>query len=384
MSQIFRSIMQTGFGAKTKIAYVGCGYVADFYLATLPNHRQLQLVGVYDRDPNRLNAFSSFHDVSPYDSFQALLNDESIEIIVNLTNPRSHYQVTKAALLHGKHVYSEKPLAWDIEEGRELEELAMHSNLYLASAPCSILGEAAQTAWKVARTQQLGPVRLVYAEMDDGLIHKLNYQSWRSKSGAPWPYRDEFETGCTLEHAAYYITWLVAMFGPAKTVTASASNLLDEKIPGVQLSRQAPDFTVGCIEFHSGVVARLTCSIIAAKNHSMQIFGDDAVLTIEDAWDYGSCLSISPRQMPSTPKPVPLARKFKSVHAHDPAHSMDFSRGIAELADAIQKQRPCRLSADFCLHVDEISHAIDSPQPNGGTYQLQSSCRSMAPMDWAE
>ena len=81
---------------RTAIALVGAGYVADFYMATLPNHPELDLRGVYDRNPERLRDHAAFHGVETYASFDEVLGDRGVEIVVNLTNPRSHYDVTRA------------------------------------------------------------------------------------------------------------------------------------------------------------------------------------------------------------------------------------------------------------------------------------------------
>ena len=78
------------------IAIVGCGFVADYYLATLPGHPELRLIGVTDRDPDRAARFAAFHAVPKYDSFDDLRHDDRVELVLNLTNPKSHYDVTKA------------------------------------------------------------------------------------------------------------------------------------------------------------------------------------------------------------------------------------------------------------------------------------------------
>ena len=161
-----------------------------------------------------------------------------MKLVVNLTNPRSHYEVSHACLDRGKHVYSEKPLATDWSQAVELVEFAEHSGLQIAAAPCTVLGEAAQTAWKAIRQGRIGPVRLAYAELDDGMVHRENYRTWISASGNSWPYEDEFEVGCTLEHAGYYVSWLAAMFGPAETVTAFAACQLPDK--GTNAALQPP------------------------------------------------------------------------------------------------------------------------------------------------
>jgi predicted dehydrogenase len=178
-----------------KIAIVGCGFVADYYLATLVNYPELHLAGVFDRDEERLGRFASFHGVSRFRSYEELLADRSVELVVNLTNPSSHHQVSLAALMAGKHVYSEKPLAMSFQEAEQLVALAENRGLRIVSAPCTVLGEAAQTMWKALRDGRIGTPRLVYAEMDDGPIPLLDHQSWASPAGAPWPSRDEFEVG---------------------------------------------------------------------------------------------------------------------------------------------------------------------------------------------
>src|SRR5262249_15616284 len=152
------------------IAIVGCGYIADFYCETLINYPNLDLVGAYDRKEENLRPFCHRWSVRPYLSMEQLLEDGSVQLALNLTNPRNHYDVTKRCIEAGKHVYSEKPLAMDSESAQELVTLAKRMGVYLASAPCSVLGETAQTVWKALGDNAIGRVRLVYANFDDGMI----------------------------------------------------------------------------------------------------------------------------------------------------------------------------------------------------------------------
>jgi predicted dehydrogenase len=375
----------------TRIAIVGCGFVADYYLNTLSSHPQLELVGVMDRDPERATHFGNYHSVPVYPTLEELLNDAKVDIVLNLTNPRSHYDVSKAALMAGKHVYSEKPLAMEFLQAQELVTLAEQKGLYIASAPCSLLGETAQTIWKALRENVVGAVRVVYVEMDDGLVHRMTYKQWRSASGLPWPYKDEFEVGCTLEHAGYYVTWLVAFFGPAESVTAFSSCQIQDKQTDVPLDVNAPDFSVACIKFKSGVVARLTCSIIAPHDHSLRIIGDEGILYTKDCWYYKSPVYIK-RLLTIRRKTIvsPFRRKYPLVGKSIPqtrykgAQQMDFCRGVSEMADAIAQQRPCRLSAQYSLHVNEIVLAIQNSLDVSSPYQMKSSFAAIEPMPWAK
>ena len=122
------------------------------------------------------------------------------------------------------------PAPFDVQRG----------GLGLASAPCSLLGETAQTVWRALRERVVGTVRLVYAEMDDGMVFRMPYRSWVSAAGVPWPAKDEFEVGCTFEHAGYYLTWFPAFFGPARTVTAFSACLAPDKQTDVPPATRGP------------------------------------------------------------------------------------------------------------------------------------------------
>jgi predicted dehydrogenase len=382
-----------------RIAFVGCGYVADFYMKTLPNHPELELVGVMDRDRSRASQFSRYHSVPVIDTLDALLKDSRVEAVVNLTNPRSHFEVTRAALEAGKHVYSEKPLGMTYAEAEELVKLANSRGLVLSGAPCGVLGETAQTLWKALRDKEIGKPRLVHAELHEGPLYKLNYRDWRSNSGASWPWKDEFEIGCTLEHAGYYLTWLVAFFGPAKSVTSYASVLVPEKASDVELTPHAPDFSLASIEFVSGVVARISCSLYAPYDHHLRIFGDGGVLSTAECWNYDSPVYLSRRTplalraekhpraaklLGMGPKEYPLVRKPKFAFKTKGAHRQDMCRGVAELAHAVKQNRKSRLSSEFCLHVNEIVLAIHYADKTPMPYKMLSTVGPMAPMEWAE
>jgi predicted dehydrogenase len=386
------------------IAVIGCGYVAEFYAKTLGNYPELKLVGAYDRNDWNLQAFCHRWSARRYANLAELLEDPSIELILNLANPRSHYELTKQCIEAGKHVYSEKPLAMDAAGARELVDLARQKNVYLASAPCSMLGETAQTVWKALREGVTGEVRLVYANFDDGMIApKLSPWSWKNESGIPWPAKDEFEVGCTYEHAGYILTWLAAFFGPALNVTAFGACLLHDK--GVAVDSMAPDFTVGCIEYGNGVVARVTCSLVAPKDKSLTIIGDDGVLTIPDVRN--DVCPVYLRRIPPDRwrgaierrlnnwrrflrlpgsevdwhfwRRYPLVRKpVGRFVSRDKA--TDFCRGPAELADAIQEQRACRLSAQLGWHITELIESLQYPERFGFRRMLTSTFEPIQPL----
>jgi predicted dehydrogenase len=384
-----------------RIGFVGCGYAADSYFQSLKKYPQLELVAVTDRDQKRLSEFGAYYSVKTCSTVEALLADPSIEMIVNLTNPSSHFEVSKACLEAGKHVYSEKPMTMAFSEAQELVELANTKGLYLSSAPCGVLGETAQTLWRALNSGEIGTVRLVYAELEDGPVQLREPHLWRSASGAPSPYRDEFEVGCTFEHASYYLTWFTAFFGPAKAITAFAACLWPNKqvVPEEPLYVTTPDFSVACITFASGVVVRLTNSFVAPHNHSVQIIGDKGILTVDDCWNYSSPVYLDKySKLRLRINRFPILKTFPFVKGWFAAHPreyppvkkvswkkrytryrMDYARGIAELARAITERCPSRLPADFCLHVSELVWAIQNATHE--PYQVTTTFQPLQPMD---
>jgi predicted dehydrogenase len=370
-----------------RIAIVGTGYVADYYFTTLRAYPQIQIVGAWDNRPAALSHFCTAHSVTPFSSYEAMLASDA-EIVVNLTNPQSHFVVSRDALLAGKHVYSEKPLGMDMIEANELVHIAKSNNLYLSGAPCSLLGESAQTLWRELRRGRIGTVYCAYAEMDDGLVSGMAYRQWLSETGIPWPWKNEFETGCTLEHAGYYLTWFPAFFGPATHVTAMSSTLVDDKSTDEPLNPNGPDFSVATVTFQSGVVVRLTCSIVAEHDHQLRLFGEEGTLSIEDSWFYGSPVKLQKkfnvrRRQLTTPK-LPIKLQGKAVkHDYRGSQQMDFARGIVELSDAITEGRRCRLDADYMLHVNELVLAIHHAGPTGVSMPIHSRFEAIEPMDWA-
>lgn len=357
-------------------------------MRSLQTFPQIEVVAAYDHDHARLAAFCAYWNVVPAASASAMFEElPPGSIVLNLTNPDAHYTLNKAALLAGHHVYSEKPLAMQVDHAQELAALADGAGLLLASAPCSVLGQAAQVLAGAVRREVAGKPRLIYAELDDGFIPQAPYESWISESGAPWPYQDEFHVGCTLEHAGYYLGWLIAMFGTVKTVVAASAEVLPDKQGGPY---GTADFSVATLFFENGPIARLTCSIAAPHDHSIRIIGDKGVLSVDQAWANAAPVKFRPRlRIRRRLMESPIARRIKPSGPSHPkvgrwgAASMNFALGVAEMFDALEERRPCRLSSDFALHMTEVALAIQNAGQDSGAQHMTSRTAPMDLMPWA-
>ena len=141
-----------------KVAMIGCGSISGIYLTNITKvFKELELVGVCDLIPERAEKAQKEYNVpkiypTMYDAFA----DPEVEVILNLTRPYQHFDVSKAALEAGKHVYSEKPLGADFEEGKKLVALAKEKGLMLGGAPDTYLGAGIQTCRELIDNGAIG------------------------------------------------------------------------------------------------------------------------------------------------------------------------------------------------------------------------------------
>ncbi|PCJ49779.1 MAG: oxidoreductase [Gammaproteobacteria bacterium] len=370
------------------IAIIGTGFVADLYVRSFKASPEVEIVCAFDIDAARLVKFCDYWKINKAKTVDDLLSDKRISLILNLTNPASHYEVSKYCLEAGKHVYSEKPLALEMNHAYELFELAKENDLMIGSAPCSFLSETAQTLRYALEAKKAGKPYLIYAELDDDFISKAPYKKWKSESGAPWPYKDEFEVGCTIEHAGYYLTWLMMIFGTVETVVSATANLVDNSLIS---DKVAPDFSTAILYFKSGVVARLTCSIIATHDHKIRIFCENGVLSVKECWNNTSSVFFKSRKVIRRRLiNNPFSKKIKLPGPTHPkvgkfgAASMNFALGPVDMLKSISENGTTRMSSKFALHLNEVTLAINNPGRQGKTHTMKTTMPNIEPMPWAK
>jgi predicted dehydrogenase len=405
--------------APMRVGVIGCGYVFDHYMATWDRHPTIELAGVADRDAARLEVVGSAYALRTYGSNDELLADPTVDIVANLTSIESHYEVTRAALLAGKHVYSEKPLCAELSKAHELVGLAEERGLALGCAPSNALSASVQTLWRAVAGGAIGDVRIVYAECDDNPIYLMEPEEWRSPTGAAWPFLDEYRQGCTHEHVGYHLTTLCSMFGPVKSVTAFSKVTIPDKTKSPLSPSDTPDFSVACLDFSSGVTARVTCSIGAPYDHRLRVIGNKGMLSVDTYRDY-ECpvyherftkLSLNARKAMSVRRSPVLGRLFgvggrrlslvrPAARAARPGADgalrsslrgvvaglkrsqlgqQDKAVGIAELADALAQGRRFFPPPHFTLHLTELTIAIQGAGTSSAPYEMTTTFEPFGP-----
>ena len=351
------------------LGIVGTGNIAGGYARDALTHPEIRLVAATDIDPARAAAFAEMHGCRDHATLDAMLADDEVDIVVNLTVHHAHHEVTKRALEAGRHVYTEKPLALTSAEAHELVDLATSRGLRLGCSPSTFLGEAQQTAAGLVRGGALGPVRAVYAEVNWGRI-----ETWHP---APQSF---FEVGVMVDVGVYPLTLVTTMLGPARSVRAWGWELMPDRhaLDGSAFRIGSPDLIVTAVELDGGAVLRLTTSFYVGRPAkgigSIEFHGDDASLALGNFQEFDTSVEVGPYG--GSYAPVPLVRPGYRGTA--------WARGVAEMADAIAAGRPHRASAEQAAHVVDILTAAAASMADGGRpVGIGSTFEPPALMPWA-
>lgn len=350
-----------------RLGIIGTGNIAGPYAEDFKKYSEVELVGAADIDPERAKAFAEKHGIHAYESTEALLADDRIDLAVNLTTHRAHKAVITQCLEAGKHVYSEKPLATTYADARELVELADRKGLRLGCSPFTLMGESQQTAWKYIRSGRLGKVRLAYAEVNWARI-----ETWH-----PEP-QSFYDIGPLFDVGVYPLTILVSMFGPARRLHAYGTVLYPERITksGTPFTVSSPDFVVTMLELEDGTVVRLTTNFYVGhhnKQTGIEFHGDLGSLYMKQWQDFGAPVEVS--EFNKQYEPVPLLIEASP--------GTPWGRGAWEMARAIQEDRAHRFSGELAAHVVEILDAAASSIKEGCPVELTSSFVPPTPLEWA-
>lgn len=355
-----------------KIGIVGCGNISDIYLKNLTTvFENTEVYSVCDVDETKANAQAQKYNVAKVQTFEQMLTDPKIDIILNITTPKNHFEICKKALLAGKHVYVEKPLCVSYDEGKQLLSVAKEKGLYIGSAPDTFLGAGIQTAINLIKTGAIGkPVGGAAYMMCSG------HESWHP---SPEFYYD-IGGGPLFDMGPYYITALVRMLGPVKSVYAVGTRAFDERTItseqkyGQKIPVRVDTHNVGILSFENGAVVTLVTSFDVIK-HSMpkiEIYGSDGSINVPDPNKFGGPVTIATREQ----------KQFTEVSLISEYSDNYRGIGISEMITAIEEGRMNNASGSLALHVVEIMEAFVKSSENSAQVLIESDPLPEVALDW--
>ncbi|MGO6902411.1 Gfo/Idh/MocA family protein [Rhizobium ruizarguesonis] len=289
----------------------------------------------------------------------SLIDDKNIDLILNLTIPAAHFDVSMRALSAGKHVFTEKPLGVTAAEGRRLVDAAALKGLMLGSAPDTFLGAAGRHARRRMEAGAIGkPVTGTAFMMGRGMEHWHPDPSFYYQAGA----------GPVMDMGPYYLTMMVNLIGPIRRVQAVATSGQEERLITAEGRKQGTTFKVGTptsvlslLEFDCGATVTFGTSwdVFRHSNHPIELHGTEGSLRLPDPDNFGGSVALSSRGAPWQETDT-SGDLFGAVNwpiaAPDRANYRML--GLADLARAIIEGRAPRASGDLALHVLEVMEAI--------------------------
>ena len=353
---------------RVKTAIIGCGSISNIYMESFTNGKFsiIELIACSDLDEARMRESAERFDIRAM-TLDEVLADASIELVLNLTTPAAHYPITKRALLAGKHVFSEKMIAVELEEGRELVALANEKGLRLGVAPDTFLGASVQTAKYIVDKGLIGRPVSCRASVS------RNYGIY----GEFLPHLYKKGAGIGFDMGGYYLTALAAILGPIKQISAlteiSGKSRKNTRVGAPMFEQEyeleVPNVIAAAMQYESGVLGTLhmNSDSIIDERTNLEIYGTDGILIMGDPNLFGTPVYL--QKTNSQPVAFPLTHGFA-----------ENSRGLgaAEMAWSIRAGRNHRASKEMALHVFETMHGIMTSAESGKTYPLISTFETPA------
>ena len=333
-------------GSALNIGIIGVCTISAQYFAEFPKLEGLHIVAVADVNEGRAAEVAAAHGVEAM-SVDALLADPRIDAVLNLTIPAAHVDIATRALKAGKHVYGEKPLALDPVEAAPMLELARERGLRVGSAPDTVLGTGVQTARALLDSGSVG-------EPVAASVH------WSSPGHELWHPAPQFYYqpggGPLFDMAPYYLTALVTLLGPVISVSGIATRSNRERTiaTGGQAGSSVPvdveTHVSTILEHENGVTSTVTVSfeVWASRAPLFELYGTTGTIAVPDPNRFSDPVEIWTVDTPEWTE-VPVSAGYADAGR---------GFGLADLAHAIETDRPHRTSGELAFHVLEIMDAV--------------------------
>jgi len=365
---------------KLGVGVIGCGNISAAYMRLAPLFRGIEMRACADVLETAAKARAEEFKLRQ-ETVEGLLKADDVDIVVNLTVPAAHYEISRQAIEAGKHVYSEKPFVLSVEEGKALAELAAKKGVRVGSAPDTFLGGSHQLARSVVDSGAIGKVVSGTCHvMSHGMEHWHPSPDFFFKPGA----------GPVLDVGPYYVTNLIQLIGPVRRVGAAASIptkeriILSEPRRGEKIIVETPTTIHAILEFESGAIITLGASwdVWHHKHSNMELYGEKGSLHVPDPNFFGGDLVVTDQEritdVPQWDHPLGVANQ----ESKDGRRLANYrTAGLADMALAILENRPHRCSLEMSLHAIDVMTSILKAAEKGSFLTLSTTCERPAALD---
>lgn len=353
--------------AALRVGILGTGNISPAYCAGIRDWDVLDLVGAADIIDGKARKVAEEHGIPRVMEVDELLTSPDIDIIVNLTVPKAHAMMSIRALEAGKHVYTEKPLSIRRADAKRVLETAAAHGLHVGSAPDTFLFGQHQTVRRLIDEGAIGEPVAAAANMAGH-----GPESWHPNPAFFY----QNGGGPLLDMGPYYVTCLLNLLGPVRSVQAYARISMPERSAGEsagfqRIGVETPTHFGGTLDFHSGPLATMVMSFDVWKHNlpQLEIYGTEGSLQVPDPNGHD-------------PKEVRVSHRDGEWEEVPSRYSGDFRRGIglADMAQAILSGRPHRASGALAYHALDVMEAFFDSSEQGARIMVESTIERPAPL----
>ncbi|MEZ0167072.1 Gfo/Idh/MocA family protein, partial [Kineococcus sp. LSe6-4] len=356
------------------IGIIGAGVISGTYLDNLTSFPDVHVHAIGDLVPAAAAARATEHGISTHGGIAAVLDHDDVEIVINLTIPAAHVEVSLAAIAAGKHVWSEKPVALDREGGQHLLAAATTAGVRLGCAPDTFLGAGLQAALAVLHRGDIGTPLSALT-----LMQSPGPESWHPNPAflfAPG-------AGPLFDVGPYYLTTLVQAFGPISQVAALSGTARTHRTIGSG-PRAGEVFEVG-VPTHVAALARFAGGASSSSVFSfdsplprhgfVEITGTEATLALPDPNTFDGQVRIR-RAGTSREQDWETIASTTAVSTR--------GTGVLEMARAIRAGRAHRVQGALAHHVVDAMVSIIESAQTGQFVPVSSTVTpaELLPQDW--
>ena len=345
---------------KIRVAIIGCGSVSGVYLPHLSKSEFVELVSVCDIKPERAKARAEqFNIPNQYPHIDKLIAGADFDLMINLTNMQEHGRLNKLALLAGKNVWSEKPLANSFDEGREILDLAKKQGVRIWGAPAVV--NSPQFAFMAQQIKEGKLGRIAAAHAHYGHLGPTWSAFFYEKGGGSLP-----------DLGVYNLTTLSGLLGPVKSVMAmtnvlTSTRTVDDK---GKIQVEAEDNASVLMEHGSGAISHVQSGFNYFDPYGHQGKGQEKP-TVSVVGKKGSMHLIGYDWMPFGVDMATIEHEESQRFVTDPG-SYVWEQGASVICESLVTGKEPLINAEHSLHVLEIIEAARRSQKEGKRIQLKS------------